>query len=116
MSSNNRYCDLQKLITMLDGDMPSVKEMVEEFFETIPSYFEEAVTAYEAGDLINLKSVLHKLKGSIGLVANEQIAAEIVTIHASALTDDQKLKSGMENLKEWFPILCEELKCEKNAL
>lgn len=116
MSSNNRYCDLQKLITMLDGDMPSVKEMVTEFFETIPTYFEEAVTAYEAGDLQRLKGVLHKLKGSIGLVANEQIAAEIVTLHASALTDDQKLKSGMENLKEWFPVLCEELKCEKNAL
>ena len=116
MNNNNKYCDLQKLIAMLDGDMPSVKEMVIEFFDTIPAYFEEAVTSYEAGDLQRLKGVLHKLKGSIGLIANDQIAADIVSLHASALTDDQNLKSSMERMKQWFPILCDELKGEMESI
>lgn len=116
MVKNNKYCNLNKLITMLDGDMPSVKEMVIEFFDTIPAYFEEAVTAYEAGDLQRLKGVLHKLKGSIGLIANDQVAAEIVTLHSSVGTDTEKIKTGMESLKHWYPVLCEELKSEMNTL
>ncbi|HCT93510.1 MAG TPA: hypothetical protein DF637_01555 [Rikenellaceae bacterium] len=116
MMKDNKYCNLDKLITMLDGDMPSVKEMVEEFLDTIPAYFEDSVSAYEAGDLIKLKSVIHKLKGSIGLIANEQIAAEIVTLHASVGTDKDKINTGMERLKQWFPVLCDELKSEMNAL
>ncbi len=116
MKSNNLYCDLSKLITMLDGDMESVKEMVTEFFDTIPSYFEESVTAYESGDLITLKSVLHKLKGSISLIANDSVSSEIVALHASAGSDDAKTSAGMESLKKWFPVLCDELRDELKRL
>lgn len=116
MNNNNKYCDLQKLIVMLDGDMPSVKEMVIEFFDTMPSYFEESVAAHNAGDIIALKSVLHKLKGSISLIANEKIASEVVTLYASVGTDTEKFNSGMESLKNWFPVLCDELKGEMESI
>ena len=116
MVKDNKYCDLNKLITMLDGDMPSVKEMVEEFCDTIPAYFEESVAAHKAWDLIALKSVLHKLKGSISLIANEKIAAEVVILYASVGTDTEKLNSGMESLKRWFPALCDELKGEMESI
>ncbi len=116
MKSDNKYCDLSKLITMLDGDMDSVKEMVYEYLESIPGYFEDALDAYEKNDLVKLKGILHKLKGNISMIANDQITADIVSLHASAGTDQQKLTEGMEGLKNWFPVLCEELKAESGNI
>jgi PAS domain S-box-containing protein len=116
--SGRNICDLQKLNYIFSDNKKSVHEIIEKFLEVTPEYYNEALKTYERNDAVNLKKVMHKLKTSISLIATKDALADIIDIEEYSANNDfsSKLHAAFSRFKEWFPVLCEELRRDLSRL
>lgn len=106
-----KYADLEKIYSSFGEDAESVKMMVGKFLEVAPGYYNDMTSGFDEGNIGLVKSEAHKLKSSIGFFTSDELDSEIRLIHEYAsIPNVKKLKPLIDNFKNWFPELCEELR------
>ncbi len=105
-------CDWNKLVDALGNDNEAICQIILKFLEVTPAYFDELLASYERKDFENLRSISHKFKSSISLIANSSLIENIQEINNLAKNPENltPLDSNIEYIKIWFPKLCQELR------
>jgi HPt (histidine-containing phosphotransfer) domain-containing protein len=95
----------------MGNDATLTKMMLMKFLEVAPGYAAEMQTAYADGDLETLRQVSHKLKSSVTMLANDEIAGKIKHINEYAGNSDfhSRIPELMEEFNAWFPKLHDEI-------
>jgi len=110
--TEKKYSNPEKLKRALGNDQEIAIEMIRKFLDISPAYHQEMLKAFSENDFVSLKKVAHKLKSSIILLASDEVAGNIRSIHqlAGSQADRTELAPLMEFYFKWFPKLCLELK------
>lgn len=113
-----RYSDTDKLRQAMGNDTELTKMMIRKFLEITPAYHIEILKAFGEGDLDELRKVSHKLKASVNLLANHEIANSIKLLneYSGNAENHAKLAPLIEAFREWYPKLYHEVQDELNRM
>ena len=106
--------DVDKLRKAMGNDATLTKMMLMKFLEVAPGYAGEMQTAWADGDFEKLRQVSHKLKSSVTMLANDEIAGKIKEINEYAGNSElhAHIPRMMEEFNVWFPKLHDEITSE----
>lgn len=100
VDKEKKLFQLVKLNKLLGGNQKQVRIMLNKFLEVTPSYIVELEDALKSNDFEQVSRILHKLKSSVNLIANDEIIANLGELYK---VSEEKMNYNL--LKQKLPLL-----------
>lgn len=99
-SKSDKPIDISHLQEISGGDEDFEQMIIQEFIETSAELLEELQTAVEDGDIIEIQSIAHNLKGCSRNVGAGPFAEVCLAIENQVRSENPEVEDLMENLRE----------------
>jgi len=103
--------DLSYLSGILGGNKDQIVQMLIEFMEYIPEYYQDLLIAYQKKEIKEISKTAHKIKSSIDLIATQPIKDNIRLIleKCKEKRNPDELNDLFSELTTDFPLLLSQL-------
>ncbi len=110
--------DLQYLRDLSGNDTEFIKEIVQMFIDDAPVLLKQAIVYHKNANLVLLKASIHRMKSSVKMMGDHELAAIISRIesHCNGITQEVNLPSLMMQLNRDLTDLLYDLKGEMSKM